>query len=111
MDASPTTTFEVIQTKLLLCFSKAVFDRPASEGDAKNLSKRPTVASRNAVGQKVLRFVGQHVASHDQRALFADQLVGMRLSPTSVPTNFPDLTATMSVLDAITLRSLLAKRG
>ena len=39
-----------------------------------------------------------------------DKLAGMSLSPTGFPTNFPDVTATMRVLDAITLRSLLAKR-
>lgn len=32
------------------------------------------------------------------------------LSPTSLPTDFADLRATMSVFDAITLKSLLAKR-
>ncbi len=73
MNASPATTFEVIQTEFLLCFSKTLFDRAASEGNAQDLSKRPTVATWYAVGQKVLRFVGQHVASHDKSALFTDE--------------------------------------
>ncbi len=110
MDASPTAAFEVIQTKLFFRFSKAVFHGPASKGDSQNFSQRPTVASRYTVRQKVLRFPGQHVASHDQRALGTDQLVGMRLSPTLMPANFPDLTAAMRVLDAITLRPLLPER-
>ena len=110
MNTSPTATFEVIQTEFLFGFSKAVFNGPSSEGDSQNLSKRPTVPSRYAVRQKVLRFAGQHVASDNQRALCTDQLVAVRLSPTRVPTNFPDLTAAMRVLDAITLRGLLAER-
>lgn len=110
MNAAPTAAFEMIQTQFFLRFSKTVFNRPASKGDVQNLSQRPTVASRHTVRQKVFRFPRQHVASHDQRALAADQLVGVRLSPTSVPTNFPDLAAAMRVLDPITLSRLPAKR-
>lgn len=111
MDAAPSATLEVIQTKLLFGFAKAVFDGPASESHTQQLAKRPAVASRHAVREKVLRFVGQHIACHNKRTLVTDELVGVRLSPTSVPANLPNLAAAMRVLDTITLSILLAKRG
>lgn len=111
VDAAPTTTFEMIQAQLLFGFSKTVFDRPASEGDAQDLAQRPTVTSRNTIGQEVFHFAGQYVASHDQRTLLTHKRTGMRLSPAGLPANLPYLFAMMCVLDAISLRILFAKRG
>jgi hypothetical protein len=110
VDTSPTAAFEVIQAKFLFCLSEAVFDRPASEGNPKEFSKRPTVTPGYAVSQEVFRFIGQHVASNDKRALLTDQGFGVCLSPTHMPADLPDLTATVGVLDSIRLGSLLTKR-
>lgn len=111
MDAAPTATLEVIQTEFLFGLAKAVLDRPPPKCDSQKLSQRPTIATGHAVGEKVLRLTRQQIASDDERALVADQLSGVRLSPAGVPTGFPDLTAAASFLDAVALRSLLAKRG
>jgi hypothetical protein len=45
VNASPAATFQMIPTKLLFRFAKAVFNRPAFEGDAQDFSKRPTMAA------------------------------------------------------------------
>lgn len=110
VNASPAATFEVVKAQLFLRFTKAVFHRPASERDAQKFSQRPPVAARHAVGQKEFRFVSQHVASHNQCALTADQLVRVSFPPAACVTDFPDLAAAMRVLDAIPLRRLFSKR-
>src|SRR5210317_2125511 len=97
MNATPTTTLEVIQPELLFCLAKTVFDWPASECHPKDLSKRPTAATGDTVGQKVLRFPSQHIAGNDECALVADQLVRVSLAPAWVPLNFPDVTTTLTV--------------
>jgi hypothetical protein len=49
--STSTSALEVIHAELLFCLTKAVFDWPASKGDSKDLSQRPTVPTGYAVGQ------------------------------------------------------------
>lgn len=111
MDATPAAALEMVQTEFFFRFTEAVFDRPASERHAKNLSQSPAVATRHAIRKEVFHFTGEHVASHDQGALVADQLVGVNLPPARCPANFPDFAAAMSLFDAILLWRLFAKGG
>ena len=111
MNAAPATTFEVCQSEVFFRFTEAVFDRPASKCHAKNLSQRPAVATGHSIRQKVFCFIGEHITSHDQRALIADQFVSVSLSPARRPADFPDFDAAMSILDAILLRCLFSKRS
>ena len=111
VDAAPAATFEVIQTEFFLRFTEAVFHRPATERHAKNLPQRSAVTARHAVRKKVFGFVGEHVASHDQRALIADKIVCVSFTPAGGPADFPDFATTMRVLDLIVLRCLFSKRG
>lgn len=111
MDASPATTLEVVQTELFLCLTKAVLDRPAAKGYAKNLAQRPAIAPRHSVRQEVFHFTGEDVASHDPCALVTDEFVCVSLPPAWCPAKFPDIAAAMSLLDAILLWCLFAKGG
>ena len=111
MDAVPATTLEVVQTELFLRLTKAVLDRPASEGHAKDLAQRPGIATGHAVRQEVFHFTGEDVASHDQCALVTDEFVCVSLPPAWCPAKFPDIAAAMSLLDAILLWCLFAKGG
>ncbi len=111
VDAPPAATFEVIQTKLFFCLTEAVFDRPAAERHAKNLPQGPAVPSRRTIGQEVFGFIRQHVTSYDQRALIADPLVRVSLSPTLRPAYFLHFTATVPIFDPIPLWRLFPKGG
>lgn len=107
MNAAPAATLEMVQTELFLRFAEAVFNRPASEGYAKNLSQCPAVPTGHAVRQEVFGFIGEDISSYDQGALVADEFVGVSLPPARCP----DFAATMRLFDAVLLWSLFAKGG
>ena len=71
MNATLATDFVVVQTELLLSFSKAAFDRATAECDSEQPTQRDALArdgiafARYTVGQEVFHFVRQHVASHN----------------------------------------------
>ena len=88
-----------------LPFTETVFDRPASERQAKDLSQSPAVTTGHTIRQEVFGFIGEDISSYDQCALVADELVGVSLPPARCPTNFPNFAATMRLFDAILLWS------
>jgi hypothetical protein len=110
VNATPSATLEVIQAKLFLGFPKTVFDRPASERNAKNFSQRPSIPARHTIGQKIFCLIRQYIAGDNKRTLIADELSARGLSPTDLPADFPNLTSVMRVLDAIPLWTLVTKR-
>ncbi len=93
MDAVPAAAFEVIQPEFFLRFAEAVFDRPATEGDAKDHPQCPSVATGDAVREEEFHLVGEHVASNDQRALVAHDGIVVSLSPAGDPADLPDFAA------------------
>ena len=111
MDALPAAALEVVQPEFLLGFPKAVFDIPASEGDAQQIAERPAAASRHAVTQEVLDLVGHDVAGDEQRMLTADQSLAVGSPPAGVPLDFPNVGTVAGVFDAVTLGTLVVKGG
>jgi len=111
MDAVPAAAFEVIQTEFFFRFAETVFNRPATEGDAKDHPQCPAIATRDTVREEVFHFVGEHVASDNQSALVAHDAIVMSLSPAVDPAGLPDLDALVRLANAIPLRCLFVERG
>ena len=109
MDAPPAAALEVVPAELFLHFAEAGFHLAAPKRHPQEVAQRPAVSSGYAVAEEVFRLAGQHVAGDNQRPLATDQAAGVRLAPTGVPLDFPDLRAVAGVFDAILLCLLLAE--
>lgn len=111
MDAPPAAALEVIPPQFFLHFAEAGFHLPPPKRHPQQVAQLPAVSPRHAVAEEVFCLAGQHVAGDDQRPLTADQAAGVRLAPSGVPLDFPDLRAVAGIFDAILLRLLLAEAG
>lgn len=58
----------------------------------------------------MFHFTGENIFGHDQRALMADEIVRVSLSPTSAPADFPDLRSFVRVFDPVALGRLTGER-
>lgn len=111
MDALPAATLKVIPTEFLFRLTKAGFDLPAPESNAKQFADGPSVTTGNPIAEEVLRFVAENMLGDDQRALVADQSAMVCLAPAGVPADFPDFRSLVIVFDTVSLRPLLGKAG
>ena len=93
MDAPPAAALEVVPAEFFLHFPEAGFHLAPPKRHPQQVAQRPAIAARHAVAEEVFRLAGQHVAGDDQRPLAADQAAGVRLAPTGMPLDFPDLRA------------------
>ena len=109
VDTLTLPTLEVIQTQLLFGVTKTIFYWPTTESHSQQLAQVPAIAAADSVGEKILHISGQNAFGHDQRALPADEIAIVSLSPTSAVTNFPDVRSLVRVLDPVGLRVLLVK--
>src|SRR5689334_2798975 len=109
VDAAPAPALEVVPAKLFLHLAEAGFHLATPKRRPQQVAQPPAVSSRHAVAEEVFDLAGPHVAGDDQRPLTADQTAGVRLAPTGMPLDFPDLRAVASIFDAIPLRLLLAE--
>lgn len=107
MDAPPTPTLEVIPAEFFLHLAETAFHRPPPKRHPQQVAQRPTVSARNSVAEEILHFTGEHIAGYEERPLATDQVAAVRLSPASVPLDFPHLGTVAGVLDAVSLGVLI----
>src|SRR5215218_10985630 len=107
MNASPASALEVVPAQFFLDLAETSFHLPPCEGHAEQVAECPTPLSHYAIAEEVFCFTSEHVARYDQRCLTTNQTGPVRLAPTGVPLDFPNLRAAAGVLDAIPLRFLL----
>jgi hypothetical protein len=111
MDALPAATLEVIPAKFFFRLTKAGFNLPTTEGDPKQLAKRPATTTRNSIAKEVLHFAAENMLGNQQRALSADQFAAMCLAPASVPADLPYLGTLVGIFNAVALCPLLGETG
>lgn len=109
MDTLPAATLKVIPTEFFFRLTKAGFDLPTPESNAKQFADGPSVTPRNSITEEVLRFAAENMFGNNQRALVANQSAMVCLAPARVPADFPDFRSLVIVFDTVSLRPLLGK--
>lgn len=109
VDALPTATLKMIPAEFFLCLTKTDLHRRAGKGNTQQAANVPAFATWNTVAEEKLDLAAEDIRRHNERALGADKLFRVGLSPTDVPLNLPHLRSTMLVDYSIPLRCLIAK--
>jgi hypothetical protein len=71
VNASPSTNFKVIHSKLLFGQAETRFDGPAAKGNSQKPSEGNATSPDNLIRDEVFELTGSHVASDDQGLLGA----------------------------------------